>query len=213
MASHGYDSSSVWTHVEKDMCPEYKTDYVSFDDCDTQCLQDNKGNLKINGSIKSHLMDFFTQEQMFIKYWASAPAVRGISFSGSGMPWANPEMAFKNTPNKGILPLISGRWQMQLIMPNAFYRHLGKTYEPPQVYFCFINSNGDKIGDTHRIRIATGIPYRSLDWRMRNWNSGPLFYLNKQMPVVRTQEQILIDSSFPSNNKMANNFWGLKPPC
>jgi hypothetical protein len=39
-----------------------------------------------------------------------------------------------------------------------------------------------------------------------------MFYKYGWLMPVRTQEQILRDSAYPDENKMASNFWGLKPP-
>ena len=41
---------------------------------------------------------------------------------------------------------------------------------------------------------------------------SPKFYDGGFQMPIRTQEQILRDSAYPSNNKMPKNFWGLKPP-
>lgn len=212
MASLGFDSSSVFKRHNEERCPKWTAEYISFDDCDVQCLENDKNMMIIKGQAKQNLLDYFMSESVNVKYWAASPADLGISFSGSGMPWANEEMAFKHTPNKGVMPLQNGRWALKIRRPNAYYRHLGKTYVPPTVYFCFINSQGQKQGPIHKIKLGDGIPFRSLNWRMRDWNAGSLFYTNSRMPLVRTQEQILYDSAYPKVNKMPTNFWGLRPP-
>ena len=62
------------------------------------------------------------------------------------------------------------------------------------------------------LKLGQGIPYRSLTWpRKRNWNIGPMFFCNNNLPV-RNQEQILRDSAYPKVNEEASNFWGLIPP-
>ena len=39
-----------------------------------------------------------------------------------------------------------------------------------------------------------------------------IFYSGRNKLPVRTQEQILRDSSYPCINKMPDNFWGLAVP-
>ena len=36
--------------------------------------------------------------------------------------------------------------------------------------------------------------------------------LGKNKLPIRTQEQVLRDSSYPEDNRMPSDFWGLKPP-
>ena len=39
-----------------------------------------------------------------------------------------------------------------------------------------------------------------------------MFYHCGNSLPVRTQEQVLRDSGYPEDNRMPDNFWGLKPP-
>ena len=82
----------------------------------------------------------------------------------------------------------------------------------PQVSFLICNGSGKAIGDTHVANLGNSIPFRTLTWpKKRDWNKGPLFYCNNNLPV-RNQEQILRDSGYPAINKEPSNFWGLIPP-
>ena len=38
------------------------------------------------------------------------------------------------------------------------------------------------------------------------------YYCSKTKLPVRTQEQVLRDSGYPEDNKMHDDFWGLRPP-
>ena len=46
---------------------------------------------------------------------------------------------------------------------------------------------------------------------MKKPRKCPLFYHNPRL-TVRSQEQILRDSGYPSENKMPDDFWGKRPP-
>jgi hypothetical protein len=83
---------------------------------------------------------------------------------------------------------------------------------PPQVKFCYMDQNRENRGDVYVANLGDGIPFRSLvDTKKRNWNAGPLFYCNNNLPV-RSQYQILLDSAYPAVNKVPDNFWGVMPP-
>jgi hypothetical protein len=75
-----------------------------------------------------------------------------------------------------------------------------------------MDENRENRGDVYVANLGDGIPFRSLvDTKKRDWNSGPLFYCNNNLPV-RSQYQILLDSGYPAVNKVPDNFWGLMPP-
>ena len=89
---------------------------------------------------------------------------------------------------------------------------MGTIYIPPHVKLVLFNDKNKQIGDIKNVELGEGIPFRTLTWpEQRNWNIGPLFYQNNNLKV-RTQDQILLDSAYPSVNKVPDNFWGLTPP-
>ena len=55
-------------------------------------------------------------------YKAAAPADLRLSYSGSGLPFANPDQAYFDTPNKGTFQTHSnGAFDFQLWAPNSYY--------------------------------------------------------------------------------------------
>jgi hypothetical protein len=177
-------------------------------------------NIKINQNknIKNSLLvsgklnrPNFT-EKLYIKYNASNPPTYSSDFSGSGMPFPNEEIAFENSPNKGVVEVINGDFNFTLKYPNSYYINLGNVYVPPQVKLILVNKDNKVLSDIHTINLGEGIPFRTLTWPVqRNWNKGALFYNNTDLPV-RSQYQILLDSAYPSTNTMPKNFWGLVYP-
>jgi hypothetical protein len=62
--------------------------------------------------------------------------------------------------------------------------------------------------------LGEGIPFRYLSWpNLRNWSDGPMFFCGREKLPIRTQAQILKDSSYPCINQEPPNFWGLRPPA
>ena len=74
-----------------------------------------------------------------LRYIAAAPPDRRASYMGSALPFANEEMAYDSTPNKGEIELNSrfgsGVFSFQLVRPNAYYRANGSQLIMPHVQF------------------------------------------------------------------------------
>lgn len=143
-----------------------------------------------------------------IRYVAAAPADYRYNFSGSALPFANPSQAFENTPNKGKITMSGNTFQVKLLYPNSYYIGLGTVMVPPMLSLHY-KSNGEE--KTLNIKIAESIPYRYLNHPESR--VSPMFYHGTDELEVRTQEQILRESSYPSTNTMPSNYWGLKPRC
>jgi hypothetical protein len=174
--------------------------------CEGFVLEQNNGDYLVKGTILTKT------NNAKLMYWASNPATRGLSFSGSGIPYASAEMAFENTPNRGIVNIINGYFEFKIHFPNAFYTNLGSNYVQPTVYVRIIEDSGDN--KVHSIPLGDGIPYRMLTYPRPYWEDRAKFFDGRDLLPMRTQEQRLRDSSYPSNRpfKMPDNFWGLSVP-
>jgi hypothetical protein len=202
-------SQSIFENQSKIMCPINKLDDGSEFNFN---IQIKKQNLK-NGLIVSGKLNFpnFT-EKLYIKYTASSPPTYNSNFSGSGLPFPNELIAFENSPNKGVAEVINGSFKISLKYPNSYYTNMGTVYVAPQVKLLLVNKDNTSMGKSLTINLGEGIPFRTLTWPVqRDWNKGSMFYNNQDLPV-RTQYQILLDSAYPSTNKMPNNFWGMVYP-
>jgi hypothetical protein len=146
-----------------------------------------------------------------IYYIAASPPDYRATYTGSGLPFANQSQAFDNTPNKGVYELENNIFKINIMYPNSYYVGLGTVLISPTLYIEYINIEGKKRNI--EIKISDGIPYRMLTYPMNNTlpRKDPMFYKYTWLLPVRTQEQILRDSAYPETNKMADNFWGLKP--
>jgi hypothetical protein len=165
------------------------------------------GDFLIRGRLKGSLV----VQSGFIKFWAANPADYGCSFYGSGLPYPNEEVAYENTINKGVVPIEGNEFTFNVYYPNSYYRNMGTVLVPPTIKIVVVNGDNERLSPIFEVKIGEGIPYRTLDFTpLRNWSKGPLFYQN--IPLITTQEKILINSAYPKNNHIPSNFWGFKPP-
>lgn len=209
--SFGYDNNKVFEYREKNMCQKWDSCYKNFEPMNIKLMKNEEGDYIITGKIKGSLSKYISQNDVLLKYWASNSPTFSSSYSGSGLPYPNEKIAFENSDNIGTVKLSNGSFLIKLNYPNSYYSKLGSEYVPPQIKLRLINSKGVALSEIYKINLGDGIPYRSLTWsHLRNWNDGPLFYKNTNLQI-RTQEQILRDSAYPSKNEEYPNFWGSRP--
>jgi len=202
--SFGYDSDKIFKERDETMCSRWKCSNAIYTDCALDIKYNANGNFIIDGMTNG--------KGVFVKYWAANPPTYSLSFAGSGLPYPNEEIAFEKTPNQGVAKIENGNFQFALEYPNSYYDEMLKVLIPPQVQFVFCDKDGKTMSDIHAAKLGNGIPFRSLTWpQKRNWNIGPMFYCNNNLPV-RNQEQILRSSGYPAVNKEPDNFWGWMPP-
>jgi hypothetical protein len=169
----------------------------------------HRGVYQIRGSIHGSFTSL--SAPLYVKYWAASPPDYLSNFSGSALPYPNEEVAFENTPNKGVVEIRGGLFEFRLHYPNSYYVDMGSKYVKPQVKLILVNAANEQLSALYEINLGNGVPYRTLDYTpLRNWSEGPLFFQN--VPLVTTQENILRNSAYPATNKVPANFWGFKPP-
>jgi hypothetical protein len=202
--SFGYDADKIFKERNETMCSRWNVSQVQFKDATVNIHYNSEGNFIVEGNVPKNVE--------FVKYWAASPPTYSLSFSGSGLPYPNEDVALEKTPNQGVAEVKNGIFQFPLEYPNSYYDQFLRKYVPPQVKFCYVDCDGNDTSDVYVANLGNGIPFRSLvDTKKRDWNAGPLFYCNNNLPV-RTQYQILLDSGYPPVNKVPDNFWGLMPP-
>jgi hypothetical protein len=186
------------------MSSEWRKDFFNFKLCSGHIEQSTTGNIKIKGNVS------MSNPNALVTYWAANPPHRNGSFSGSGMPYANPEQAFDRSPNVGGVRAKNGYFEFKIKYPSAYYTGLGTLYIEPQVHFKICSEGNDHY---ETVKLGQGVPFRTLTHpappTKRNHDS-PLFYESK-LPI-RGQETILRSAGYPGNYKMPDNFWGMKPP-
>lgn len=176
------------------------------DMCQGSIMYRGSGDLVIQGQLKN----MSSQSKLF--FWAAAPPTFGTSFSGSGMPYPDPLVAYDRTPNKGIVNINNGSFTINMKYPNAYYVGLGSLYVPPHVNFKVCQ---DGQADTYfSVQIDDGIPFRMLTYPAppsKKPRTSAMFYCESEKGA-RSQEAILRASAYPETNTMPDNFWGDRPP-
>jgi hypothetical protein len=176
------------------------------DICNGVMKYNSSGDLIIQGKL-------INPKQAKLYFWAAAPPTFGTSFSGSGMPYPDPSVAYDRTPNKGLVEVpATGDFTINMKYPNAYYVGLGSLYIPPHVNFkVCVAGMEDKY---FTIQIDDGIPFRLLTYPAppsKKPRTQAMFYYEPEKGA-RSQEAILRASAYPSTNKMPDNFWGERPP-
>ena len=163
----------------------------------------NNSDLTVEGSLIEQPID------NLLYYIAAAPADYKASFTGSGLPFQNQIQAFDNTPNRGEIALDGSReFKIRLLFPNSYCVGLGSVTIPPTLYLMYIAQDGNS--KTIAIKLSDGIPFRFLTYPMKR--SGPEFYGTQFNLYPMDQWKQLVASRYPKQNKMPDDFWGLKPP-
>ena len=160
-----------------------------------------------------------------IIWWASNPIEYRNSYSGSGLPFPNPEIAYENTPLFGKIDLIVDNTNQENLnvanfeividqFPNSYYVANGTILLEPRIMLK-IQKNNQKIDDciTYEIVIGNNKPYRHLTYQNENnvkSRDNCLFYDGRHKLPFGTQENILRRSAYPIQTP--KNYWGLKPP-
>lgn len=126
-----------------------------------------------------------------MELWAAAPAVRNSSYSGSGLPYGNPDMAFENTPNYYVVPA-NGQINSIFALPNSYYEWDGRTKIPSAVTVVLVPKRSQAETIEVRIAISDPLPLRTLTHRPER-GRGPSFYADKEeiFGVPPNQEYVL----------------------
>ena len=131
----------------------------------------------------------------FVDYFAAAPATRGASFDGSGLPFANETQAMQGSASRGrAVPSSSfpGTYSARIALPNSYYAGLGTKLVPPALHVTYVSG-----GETYRGagKVADEIPFRTLTYP--STRTGPQAYASKS-DRVSSQQALLYASAYPS---------------
>lgn len=202
------ESKLIFENKSKMMCSRYKNKNENSFVENLDINKNSDGSLLIFGNITKA----YNVGKVYIKYTAANPPTFSSNYAGSGLPFPSEDVAYENTPNRGLVEVIDSKFSLNIIFPNSYYINMGSQYIKPHAKIVLVDSNNIEISDVKTIHLGEGIPFRTLTWPIqRDWNIGSMFYKNDNLPV-RTQYQILLDSAYPSINRVPNNFWGLMKP-
>ena len=183
------------------MSENWRQSYFKKMNCEGILSYGGDGDVEVKGSVKTIMSN------PKVIFWAANPPTYSTSYSGSGLPYHSADQAFDKTPNLGVVQAENGKFQFKLKFPNSYYSGLGTVYMPPHVYIKVCENGTD--GKVESIKLGDGIPFRMLTYPpppSQAPRCSSIFYGGRNKLPVRTQEQILRDSSYPNINKMPDNF-------
>ena len=184
------------------MSNTWEKSYLNNMSCENIVTKNAGGEFTVKGYEKNIDTD------STIIYWAANPPTYNGSYSGSALPFANPEIAYQNTINKGTTKALAGHYEFKIRFPNAYYINMGTDYIKPCVHIKICQKYGDDTIKT--IKLGSAVPFRLLSYPKQRVDNS--FYNGRNTLPFRTQEQILRDSAYPEDNHTPGNFWGLVPP-
>jgi hypothetical protein len=167
--------------------------------------------------VEITLVDNLIPQKVTLEFWGAAPVSRGVSFSGSGLPYHDAEQAFFNSPNKGKFTPKMKKSIISLQNPNGYFSHLGTR----MIKSCVsIKITYEGVSMVELVELGEAAPYRSLTYP--STRNSPMFYDRSHLTFARSQESILRASGYPSCSKVnkCNNwissseksFWGMAVP-
>jgi len=183
------------------MDTNWRTLYFNKDNLQGVLINKKNGKIKVMGELKETV-----NPNSKLMYWAANPHLSNSSFSGSGLPYANPEQAYDRSPNVGVVTCKDRKFEFTIKYPNSYYMSLGAMFISPHIHIKLYDGKTECKYDS--IKIDNGLTHRTLN--SNEYRLNPNFYNNRPKLPFRSQEQILIDSSF-KNSQKHKDFWGLKP--
>lgn len=122
---------------------------------------------------------------------AANPIDRMMNYSGSGLAFTNPEIAFENTPNLYLIP-DDGRIYTTFSFPNSYYTKDTLNRVPPSIFIVLKKVNEPTL--YYQVKLEQPLPLKtSTTYRPEHDQKGPMFYTEKEivMGVPPSQEWIL----------------------
>lgn len=118
---------------------------------------------------------------------AANPIDRMMNYSGSGLPFPCPSIAFENTPNIFKVPE-SGMIDTIFSKPNSYYTGDTLKKVKPSIFIRFISKNNEP--EFVQLELEDTLPLKTIFYRPER--TGPEFYQRKADAIgVRSQEDIL----------------------
>lgn len=143
---------------------------MNFKNEHVDCVVEVSGHfLKISGAV--NVPSQFTTMTMM----AANPVDRMTSYSGSGLPFPCPDIAFENTPNTLEIDR-NGSFSTVFTYPNSYYTNDQMQRVPPSIFFILGRNGADPV--IVRFALDDVLPLRTLTHRPGR--TGPEFYAKKE---------------------------------
>ena len=143
------------------------------------------GLIHLTGSIKN-------PSKYKHKYLMAAnPIDRMMNYTGSGLPFTSPFIAFENTPNYYDIPE-DGKIEAHFKYPNSYYATETQEKVVPSVFITLKSSNlPEPI--FYQLKLTDPLPLKTSTTYRPEFKQGPEFYAKKEdvLGVPPNQEWIL----------------------
>ena len=157
---------------------DYQTEFVSLH------AEPRVGvDVRLRGQVKVPVM----RAELF----AAAPATRGASFAGSGLPFPSAELAFSGSPNHFEIDN-SGQFDVTFLYPNAYHTPDGALV-PPAVFAALAFDEEDVRFVKFDLPRPEALKARSLTFREGHRMQGAAWYYQPraELGVPPSQEDLL----------------------
>ena len=142
------------------------------------------GFIHLTGSIKSPSK----YQQKYLM--AANPIDRMMNYTGSGLPFTSPFIAFENTPNFYEIPK-DGAIEAHFKYPNSYYATETQEKVVPSVFITLKSNGSDSI--FYQLKLTDPLPLKTSTTYRHEFKQGPEFYAKKEdiLGVPPNQEWIL----------------------
>lgn len=142
----------------------------------------NNSELLVSGKVKNY------RRYKEIEIFAANPINRMMNYSGSGLPFPCPAIAFENTPNRITSVDEEGNFKKKFLRPNSYYTECGQKKIKPSIYVKLVQEGKEPL--FVKSELEDILPLRTLFYRTER--TGPEFYEKKAIVMdVQNQEDIL----------------------
>ena len=93
--SFGYDNEKVMIYRKDNMCSKWESCYKDFEPLNVTLMKNTEGDYIVSGKIQNSLLKYATQNNVFVKYWASNSPNYRTSYAGSGYHSLMKKLLFK----------------------------------------------------------------------------------------------------------------------
>lgn len=140
-------------------------------------------------NIKGNVLNASRYDSMQLV--APSPATRGVSYSGSALPYPCPQIAFEGTPNVADVPA-NGMFDAVFAYPNSYYSHDAFTKVASSIFLTLSERGGERPAVFVRFELPDQNVLRTLTHRPERNVLGPSFHsLKEDILGIASQEEIL----------------------
>lgn len=143
---------------------------------------DSKKNVIIKGNVKNTFKS--------VTIFAANTIDTKVSYSGSGLPFPNDEIAFENTPN--IYELKDNTFNVSFSYPNSFYTSDHRIKIPPTIFFKFVDNNDTVSYES--IKLIDNLTLKSLSYRHADFTQPSYYSFKESVIPVGTAEYTMIEN-------------------